>query len=104
MQSSFSGANLGIPGPGGQDGAFLSILELFFPRKNKLLIDTYSVWGEQVLSYLDQAARTASEQTVAAGKLELSAVYSKFRTISHRVHELIDIIRQVKQERTSTGR
>ncbi|CAM9632517.1 unnamed protein product [Phaeothamnion confervicola] len=48
----------------------------------------------QVVEYLEQAARVASEQPVTAGRLELSAVYSRFRAISHRVSSLVNVIRR----------
>ncbi|CAN0034129.1 unnamed protein product, partial [Ectocarpus sp. 13 AM-2016] len=60
----------------------------------QLLSRALALVKNQVVEYLEQAARLSGEKPVVEGRLETSEIYSRFRSVSHRVNAGVALMRK----------
>ncbi|CBJ32946.1 conserved unknown protein [Ectocarpus siliculosus] len=60
----------------------------------QLLSRALALVKNQVMEYLEQAARLSGEKPVVEGRLETSEIYSRFRSVSHRVNAGVALMRK----------
>eukprot|EP00903_Cladosiphon_okamuranus_P006806 g6634.t1 len=66
----------------------------YVEKYSQLLSRALALVKNQVIEYLEQAARLSAEKAVVEGRLETSEIYSRFRGVSHRVKAGVCLMRK----------